>query len=294
MSRTFEKETRRVCCCCLRYDRLSVGCGNLPKRKCLFLSVVFLLVIMAMLTFTYLVYATTTDIVWEKGLCRVTDVRWRDNLYSVLTTVKDTNHPYDNNTHVYTGWKIFENGSLKNPIDGHHRDNDDDDEEKNYEKDRIPVLLRVKGWYYYVDVKYDDMYFKSFIKDPSETEIISPLYAIGEIAPCLLMIEKLKSETLLLKDDFLKYKEYLSQMNQNNATEDKKEVDSIQGDTIFFVTATTWSQVDSFYETHYYENHLKATMTVISFVMIFASVVIMKQFYQLYIEEKRSSSSLVV
>jgi hypothetical protein len=149
----------------------------------------------------------------------------------------------------------------------------------------------VKGWLYLVDVKYKNMYFHSAIRDPSETEMIPPIYEKGRVYDCLCMIEKLRSEITFQKDT---YEKYLAYMKKKQEQEGKSSTDYVYGsddddddddENIFFVVATTWPKIDVFSENHEIEKTVKIILVSVSLIMLLVGIIMLKVFYSYYIND---------
>jgi hypothetical protein len=208
---------------------------------------------------------------WVTAKCQVMDVSWKSDLYDIYLIRNDSATKNNDTTIV-----AFETMNVNDTIM-----NEDDTNSS------ISVKLQVKGWLYAVKVQYKNMLFSSAIRDPSETEMIPPLYAKGSVHECLCMVEKLKSEVALQKDVYERYLAYMKRLQEKEGKSfleyiyDEDAVD----ENIFFVMATTWPKIDAFTEDHEMEKKIKIVLVVASFGALLVGLVLLKIFYSHYVDD---------
>jgi hypothetical protein len=142
------------------------------------------------------------------------------------------------------------------------------------------------------------MYFHSAIRDPSETEMIPPIYEKGSVYECLCMIENLRSEITFQKETYEKYLAYMKKQREKEgkptsgyAYDDDDDDDS--DENIFFVVATMWPKIDAFSDNHEMEKMVKITLVVSSLLMLLISIVMLKIFYSYYVTDGESDYTRV-
>lgn len=256
-------------CCCID-DKGGVSCpGHLIfKKKCLFVTIVTFIVFSALVSISSMYYLSIVETEWIMGQCYVSHVEWKSNLYDVYISTNDTSRSF------YT---TIKNDTISNTT--------------NTNETFPIVILQVKGWSYNVKVKYKNMFFKSVIRDPSETEAIPPLYEEGNVYDCLCMVEKLRSEITFQQDTYEKYIAYLKKKQEQDNDDGKSLSDYVYDsddidDDIFFVIATTWPKIDAFSENHETEKRIKIMLVTISILMLLISVIMLKVFYSYYVKEE--------
>lgn len=253
------------CCCMNRQGNLACPGHLMFKKKCLFLVIVASILFSALFAISSTFYLSLVESEWVFAQCHVSKSDWRSDLYDIyLSNVTNpifvTNGTIDiNNTYIT-------NDTLPSK----------------------PTKLQVKGWLYYVNVKYKNMYFSSVIRDPSETEMIPPIYETNQVYECLCMVEKLRSEIAFQKET---YEKYLTYMKQQREKEGKSISDYVHGvydddeNDIFFVVATMWPKIDTFSYNHEMEKTVKITLVASSFLMLFVGIIMLKIFYSHYVTD---------
>ena len=227
----------------------------------------------ALLAVSSTFYLSIVETEWVYAQCYVSRVTWKPDLYDIyLSNV--TNPVFVDSNRSSTNVNSTANDTL--PLH--------------------PTKLQVKGWFYLVNVKYKNMYFHGAIRDPSETEMIPPIYEEKRVYECLCMIEKLRSEIAFQKNTYEKYVAYMKKKQE----EEGKSIDDYVGanynedDYIFFVVATMWPKIDAFSENHDIEKTIKITLVTASLAMLLVSIVMLKVFYSYYVKDGESEYAQVV
>lgn len=240
-------------------------------------------------------YLSVIETEWVTAQCYVRDVTWKTNLYDVyVKNYTDVifspppTHPSTDQNDTEPG----ENDTITTPVSS--------PPSSSSPSPPSPVLLQVKGWYYAVEVKYKNMYFKSIVRDPSETEAIPPLYEEKNVYDCLCMVERLRSEIAFQRDLYDKYVAYVKKQREIEGGEEDGETNAGASlsdyvhyvydddeDEIFFVVATTWPKIDAFADNHETEKRIKIALVAASLGMLLISTIMLKFFYSHYVKEDK-------
>lgn len=298
----------KLCCGCMgrNNNRPIINdhdvANNMIKKRCLFFSIICLLIFSILMTGGAISYLMTTEIEWVEAVCKVTDIIWYDDLYSsYVFMIKNQELTPDEQKEESIVEELFESitnetvfNALRSPSSEitFGKNNSIGNDSMVLNSKIKPIVIQVRGWLYLVNVKYKNMYFRSTIKDPSETQMIPPLYSKGYIGECLCMIEKLKSEMSLQKEDYEKYKEFIKKnpeendSNNNNNNNYFGNFNGLYGDddedSIFFVTSTTWKDIDEFTGYHKNENYIKIFLITIPLLNVFFCAWLLRIFYKQY------------
>lgn len=272
-----------ACCCCMSDRGTCVRPENVVfKKKCMFFAIVVAIIFTAILTVSSTLYLSASGIEWVTAKCHVSSVTWKSDLYSIYvieSTGKSTNA---------TLMDVF----------GHNNNNNVNisDDGNNNQNETKPTLLQVQGWLYMVDVKYKNMYFQSIIRDPSEAEMIPPLFPKNTISDCLCMIEKLRFETTLQKEEYEKYKAYMTKQQQSLSPSSPLDYiykkssggnndDDDEDEAIFFITATMWPKIDELTQEHVSEKYIKIFLVTVCVVMMFIFICMLRVFYKNHVSD---------
>jgi hypothetical protein len=276
---------RRMCC------SGKDGTRSIMKRRFLFFITASFMALSALTFLSSTMYLTVSKTQWERARCKIASVTWRDDLYDVRLS------NYTDPVFVDTGLNFYDyNGTLIRLDETESNDTGNGKETK----EENPKRLQVKGWYYEVKVKYGNVFFHGAIKDPSEVEIIPPIYSPGETRDCLCVIERLRSEVTLQQDTYEKYLEYVKSektdarggsgggaINSSKMSDVFEELDE-DADDVYFVIAVVWPSVNVFLSDHSFERPLQYAMVAISLVSLALSLFVLRISKRYYVPDRET------